>query len=117
MPEIDSLGIDFGLATLLATSEGDLFGRGLLADLVRIDRQISAIAQHRQRAGGKARDSERYRQLVSRLRGMLKTRVNAALNRIIEIRKSAALMIEHLDFRMPNMSRRMNYHELRARCL
>ncbi|MBO0738438.1 MAG: hypothetical protein J2P48_18000 [Alphaproteobacteria bacterium] len=32
VPEIDALGIDFGLARLLATNEGDLFGRGLLAD-------------------------------------------------------------------------------------
>jgi putative transposase len=93
---------------LLATSEGDLFGRGLLADLIRFDRQITAIARHRQRAGGKPRDSERYGRLVTRLRGMLETRINAALNRIVETRRPAALVIERLNFRSPDLSRRMN---------
>jgi hypothetical protein len=35
-PRTASLGIDFGLATLLATGRGDLMARGLMADLVRI---------------------------------------------------------------------------------
>ena len=30
-PDIDNIGVDFGLATLLTTSEGDLYGRGLLS--------------------------------------------------------------------------------------
>jgi hypothetical protein len=36
-----------------------------------------SIARHRARSGGKARDSQRYRMLVTRVRGMLKTRINA----------------------------------------
>ena len=107
-PDIDNIGVDFGLATLLTTSEGDLHGRGLLADLVRIDRQITGIARHRQRAGGKPRDSERYRRLVARVRGMLKTRINRALNSIVEDRKPAELTIEHFNFRSPELSKRMN---------
>jgi putative transposase len=107
-PEIDALGIDFGLATLLATSEGDLFGRGLLADLVRIDRQITGIARHRMRSGDKPRNSARYRQLVTRVRGMLRTRINAALNRLVAVHKPAVLRIERLDFRSPHLSRRVN---------
>jgi hypothetical protein len=98
-PDIDNIGVDFGRATLLTTSEGDLYGRGLLADLVRIDRQNTGIARHRQRAGGKPRDSERYRRLVTRLRGMLKTRINRALNSIVEDRKPAELTVEHLNAR------------------
>src|SRR5215831_3652410 len=107
-PEIDNIGVDFGLATLLTTSEGDLYGRGLLADLIRIDRQITGIARHRQRAGGKPRDSERYRRLVARVRGMPKTRINRALNSMVEDRKPAELTIEHLNFRSPELSKRMN---------
>ena len=107
-PDIDNIGVDFGLVTLLTTSEGDLYGRGLLADLVRIDRQITGIARHRQRAGGKPRDSERYRRLVARVRGTLKTRINRALNSIVEDRKPAELTIEHLNFRSPELSKRMN---------
>src|SRR5215831_13239800 len=107
-PEIDNIGVDFGLATLLTTIEGDLYGRGLLADLIRIDRQITGIARHRQRAGGKPRDSERYRRLVARVRGMLTTRINRALNSFVEDRKPAELTIEHLNFRSPELSKRMN---------
>ena len=107
-PKIDNIGVDFGLATLLTTSEGDLYGRGLLGDLVRIDRQITAIARHRQRAGGRPRDSKPYRKLVARVRGMLKTRINRALNSIVEDRKPAELTIEHLNFRSPELSKRMN---------
>jgi putative transposase len=79
-----------------------------LSDLVHFDRQITGIARHRQRAGGKARDSERYRQLVTRVRGMLQTRMNAALNLNVEVHKPAVLRIERLDFRSPDLSRRMN---------
>ena len=88
-PRIERLGLDFGLATLIATSEGTLFGAGLLNDLKRIDKQIVGIARHRARSGGKARDSQRYRKLVTRVRGMLKTRINATLNRIVQLRAPA----------------------------
>jgi putative transposase len=76
-PKTERLGLDFGLATLIATSEGTLFGAGLINDLKRIDKQIVGIARHRARSGDKARDSQRYRKLVTCVRGMLKTRINA----------------------------------------
>ncbi|MEI7772325.1 MAG: bifunctional adenosylcobinamide kinase/adenosylcobinamide-phosphate guanylyltransferase [Chloroflexales bacterium] len=38
------------------------------------DEMRARIARHRARSGGKARDSQRYRKLVTRVRGMLKTR-------------------------------------------
>jgi hypothetical protein len=107
-PKMDRLGIDFGLATLIATSSGTMFGRGLISDLTRIDKQIVGIARHRQRSGGKPRDSLRYRRIVTRLRGMLKTRINATLNRIVALHEPAALEVERLDFRLPALSRRMN---------
>jgi putative transposase len=107
-PKTESLGIDFGLATLLASSGGDLMGRGLMADLVRIDRQLVAIARHRMRSGDQPRNSARYRRLITRLRGMLKTRINAALNRIVEVHAPAELIVERLNFRSPELSRRMN---------
>jgi putative transposase len=107
-PKMDSLGIDFGLARLIATSEGTMFGVGLIADLRRIDKQIVGIARHRARSGGKARDSQRYCKLVTRVRGMLKTRINAALNRAVALHQPATLDVERLDFRIPGLSRRMN---------
>lgn len=107
-PRTERLGLDFGLSTLLASSEGDRMGRGIIADLIRLDRQIAGIARHRMRSGGKAGDSARYRALVRRVRGMLRTRVNTALNRLVAIHAPAELVIERLDFRSPDLSRRMN---------
>jgi hypothetical protein len=43
-PKIERLGLDFGLATLIATGEGSPFGAGLINDLKRIDKQIVGIA-------------------------------------------------------------------------
>jgi putative transposase len=55
-PKMESRSIDFGLATLIATSVGTMFGCDLIADLLRIDRQLVAIARHRNRSGDKPRD-------------------------------------------------------------
>jgi putative transposase len=107
-PRTEHLALDFGLSTLLATNRGDLFGRGLLADLIRIDRQLTSIARHRTRSGQKPRDSKRYCRLVTRLRGMLRTRVNAALNRAVQAHVPAEITVESLSFRHPKLSRRMN---------
>ena len=60
------------------------------------------------RAGGRPRDSECYRKLIVRVRGMLKTRINAAMNRIVQFHAPTALAVERLDFRLPGLSRRMN---------
>jgi len=85
-----------------------MFGRGLMADLVGIDRQLVAIARHRSRSGDRPRNSARYRGLVTRLRGTLKTRINAALNRVVLLHTRAELVVERLDFRLPDLSARMN---------
>ena len=108
VPPCDRLALDFGLTTLLATIEGTLFGCGLIADLARIDKLLVGIARHRMRSGGKLRDSDRYRKLILRVRGMLKTRINAVLNRIVRLHAPAALVVERLDFPLPGLSRRMN---------
>ena len=86
----------------------DRIGRGVIADLVRLDRQITGIARHRMRSGGKPGDSTRYCALVQRVRGMLRTLVNAALNRLVVVHAPGELVVEGLDFRSPALSRRMS---------
>jgi putative transposase len=83
-------------------------GRGFLDCMRRLDKEISAIARHRQRSGGKPRDSRRYRDLVARVRGIIKTRISASLNRLVEIHAPMEIDVERLDFRMPGLSRRLN---------
>lgn len=107
-PLRDSMSLDFGLATLLATNEGDLLGRGWLEKLRRYDSRIAKIAQHRQRSGDKPRTSARYRAAVADLRGFVKTEIGRILNRLIALKKPAHLVVERLDFRVPGLSKRLN---------
>jgi putative transposase len=83
-------------------------GRGFLDTMRQIDRELVGIARHRMRSGSKPRDSQRYRALVKRVRGLLKTRINTALNRIVAIHAPGELVVERLDFRKPGLSRRLN---------
>ncbi len=106
-PLRDDLAIDFGLSTLIATDAGDRMGRGALEHLERLDRRITRIARHRQKAGLKVR-SRRYDQAVRQLRGWLRTEINRILNRLVHLHRPAHLTVERLDFRMPGLSRRMN---------
>ena len=104
---MEALGIDVGLRTLIATSEGDLMGRGLLNRLISWDRQITDLAANRQRQGLSVR-SRRYDALVSRVRSFLKNEINRVLNRVLTLRRPNEIVIESLDLRSPDLSRRMN---------
>ncbi|MBK1671231.1 hypothetical protein CKO28_24830 [Rhodovibrio sodomensis] len=106
-PVRDHLSVDFGLSTLMATDAGDLMGRDALRHLEKLDKRISTIARHRQKAGLKVR-SKRYDRAVRQLRGWLRTEINRILNRIVLLQKPAHLTVERLDFRMPCLSKRMN---------
>ena len=102
------LALDFGLSTLFATSEGDLLGRDWLKRLRAYDARITSIARHVQRSGKRPRDSRRYREAVADLRGFIRTEVGRVLNRLVAAKRPAALVLERLDFRNPNLSPRLN---------
>ena len=106
-PLRDNLSIDFGLSTLITTDVGDLMGRDALRHLEKLDKRVSTIARHRQKAGLKVR-SKRYDKAVRQLRGWLKTEINRILNRVVLLRKPAHVTVEKLDFRHPGLSKRMN---------
>lgn len=102
------ISLDFGLSTLFATSEGQLLGQGWLKQLRRYDALISMIAASQQRAGRKPRDSKRYRALVADVRGFLRTEVGRILNRLVAQGQPKELVLERLDFRHSDLSRRLN---------
>ncbi|QCG94726.1 transposase [Azospirillum sp. TSA2s] len=102
------LALDFGLSTLFATSEGQLLGQGWLKRLKRYDVLISMIAASQPRAGRKPRDSKRYRALVEDVRGFLRTEVGRVLDRLVEQGKPRELVLERLDFRHSDLSKRLN---------
>ncbi|WP_119681680.1 zinc ribbon domain-containing protein [Indioceanicola profundi] len=102
------IALDFGLSTLFATSEGQLLGQGWLKQLRRYDSLISMIAASQQRAGRKPRDSKRYRAFVEDVRGFLRTEIGRVLNKLVADGKPAELVLERLDFRHTDLSRRLN---------
>ena len=106
-PLRSSLTLDFGLCTLLASDEGEPHGRAWMQTLLKFDRLLTGIARHRQRLGLKTA-SERYRYHAGRLRGWLKTELHRILNALIRKKRPAMLIVEALDFRNPNLSRRLN---------
>lgn len=105
-PLRDALSLDFGLST--STNEGDLLGRGWLVALKRHDAKITAICRHVQRSGGKPRDSRRYREAVTALRGWVRSEVGRVLNRLVETKKPATLVLEPLGFQHADLCRRLN---------
>jgi putative transposase len=107
-PATDCIALDFGLSTLFATSEGQLLGQGWLPRLRAYDRTITDLARGTQRRGMKPRDNSRYRAAVAALRGFLRTEVGRVVNRLVAEGRPAALAVERLDFRNPDLSRRMN---------
>jgi len=105
---VGAIALDFGLSTLFATSEGQLLGQRWLKRLRRYDALISMIAASQQRAGKKPRESKRYRALVDDVRGFLRTEIGRVLNRLVETGRPKELVLERLDFRNPDLSRRLN---------
>ena len=103
-----AISLDFGLATLFGTSEGQLLGQGWLKQLRRYDALITVIAASQQRAGKKPRDSKRYCALVQDVRGFLRTEIGRILNRLVADRKPRELVVEALDFRHSELSKRLN---------
>lgn len=107
-PLVDVLAIDFGLNTLLATSEGDLLGRRFKEKLLPLATRATKIAGREQQAGRKPRDCPAYRDLITRMRGLIDTEVNRALNHAVKLHRPRVLAVEKLDFRGMGLSRRLN---------
>lgn len=102
------LALDFGLKTMFATEHGDLLGRDFMRKLQALDKTLSGIAWHVQRAGKKPRSSKRYVQHTERARGYIKTEMNRIINRLIETKRPSHLYLERLNFQSSSLSRRMN---------
>ncbi|MDA3625586.1 transposase [Saccharopolyspora sp. WRP15-2] len=105
------MGIDWGMSTLFATSDGRLHGRGFLDRLRAYDARLQPLMAALQRNGIKLRDSRRYRALVQDVRGFITNEVNRCLNRIIADDSIDTLVVEKLNFqgmaREGRLSKRM----------
>ena len=108
VPTTDVIAIDLGLNPLFATNRGDLIGRFFLSFLTKLDEKITKRMAFLQKNGIKPSQDKKYVSLVDKLREFLKSEINRMLNRIVEIYKPAKIVVEKLDFRSPELSKRMN---------
>jgi len=107
----DVLAIDLGLKNLIATSEGDLLGVGFIDKLRHYDKQLLKLQRGLQAAGVKRlSEAKRYRTLVRRVQGYLKTTIQSAVTRVLDVRRPKTVVIEDLLFagQPGGLSRRMN---------
>lgn len=107
------LGLDWGMRSLFATSDGRLVGLHLYDWLKDRDNELAALTRELGRQRVRYRDSTRYRNLNSRIRDHVVNEVNRVLNRLVTD-DMAALVVESLDFRHGGLSKRMNRLVTRA---
>lgn len=107
-PRTETIALDVGLCTLLATSDGGLLGQRWKERLEWHDRRITRLTAQLQRQGLKPNSSVRYRTYVQALRGWVASEVGRTLNRLVHTHAPAEIVTELLDFRAPALSRRLN---------
>ncbi|MFZ3583735.1 RNA-guided endonuclease InsQ/TnpB family protein [Loktanella sp. DJP18] len=107
-PLTDVLALDFGLNSLFASNHGDLVGRNFRKKIEPLAHRADREAARMQAAGRKPRDSKLYQSLVVRLRAMIDTEINRALNHLVALHRPRVLAVESLDFRGMNIGRRIN---------
>jgi transposase, IS605 OrfB family, central region len=108
VPAVDEIAIDLGLRPLFATDKGDLFGRNFFDTLKAFDKKIVKRMASLQKRNIKPRSDKKYRKYVDNLRDILKNEINRLINIIIKVYKPKKIIIERLDFRSPELSKRMN---------
>jgi putative transposase len=108
IPLTDEIAIDLGLNPLFATDKGDLFGRNFFDILKAFDKKITKRMASLQKRKIKPRDDKKYRKYVDNLRDYLKNEINRLINIIVEIYKPKRIIVERLDFRSPELSKRLN---------
>jgi len=108
IPLTDEIAIDLGLNPLFAINKGDLFGRNFFDVLKAFDEKITKRMASLQKRNIKPRDDKKYRQYVDKLRDYLKNEINRLLNRLIKIYRPKKIVVEMIDFRSPDLSKRLN---------
>ncbi|EFA23058.1 transposase, IS605 OrfB family [Bifidobacterium gallicum DSM 20093 = LMG 11596] len=103
----DVLGLDWGMCSLFATSEGRLHGLKLYAWLKKRDEELVNLTKALQASGIKPSRSKRYRNLNRRIRNYVTNETNRVLNLIAD-EQVRELVVEDLDFRSPKLGKDMN---------
>jgi putative transposase len=103
----DTLGLDWGVNALFATSDGRLLGRKMLERLRQLDHILEPYTADLQRRGIKLKTDPYYQKLQNRTSSFVKNEVGRILNQLAT-ENIKIFAVEKLDFRHGGLSRRMN---------
>lgn len=103
----ESLGLDFGLKSLFATSDGRLLGQGMFAHIQELDKQLITLQRALQKQNISRKSNKRYQALQRRIREYVKNEIHRVLNSLSR-EDIAELVVEKLDFRGAGLSRELN---------
>lgn len=107
------LGLDWGLRTMFAVSDGRLEGLRMYAWLKQRDEELVALTKSLQKNGVKPSKSKRYKRLNKRIRDYVTNEVNRILNKIAD-EHVREIVVEDLDFRGKGLNKTTNRIMTRA---
>ena len=101
------LGLDFGLVTMFTTSNGERHGIKTFTKLKIWDELLLARTKELQKQGKKLSSDPYYKALQSKIRSFFKNEIGRILNKLGN-KGCAIFVVEKLDFRYSNLSKKMN---------
>lgn len=103
------IAIDYGLTTLFTDQMGNQYGQVFYTKLKELDNLIQRRIKYLNGKGiTRLRTDKFYTELILKCRNFIKNEINRCLNHIVKQHNPTHLVLEKLDFRGMNLSRRMN---------
>ena len=103
----EELGLDFGLVTMFSTSTGERHGIKTFTKLKIWDELLLARTKELQKEGKKLSSDPYYKALQSKIKSFFKNEIGRILNKLGN-KGYAIFVVEKLDFRYSNLSKKMN---------
>ena len=101
------LGLDFGLVTMFTTNTGERHGIKTFTKLKIWDELLLARAKELQKEGKKLSSDPYYKALQNKIKSFFKNEIGRILNKLAN-KGYAVFVVEKLDFRYTNLSKKMN---------
>ncbi len=104
----EEINLDWGLKALFTNSDGNMFGKGVYAILLKYDKIISELASNLQKQKIKLTDSARYNNLIRKVRAYIKNEINRVINHMVKLYRPKKITVEDLNLKDSTLSKRLN---------
>ena len=105
------IGVDIGLNTIAATSNGCLYGSDFKPKFDKLYKKVMTLRSNRYRQELK-KDSKRLARLENKLSGMIKTATGTVANKLVKSFPNHTFVLENLDLRGCRGQKRFAYRKL-----